>query len=340
MSRHIITTRGVGRYAIVVALASLLLTGCGSGVAAASAVGQPSLSLTAPLTAVGCTTMGTCIALGASGRANGPGDAAQIRNHKGVWSVLKIPPAPSASFAAASCATSTCLFGGTKDSTDLLWSVNATTGAVIPTRGPSAGLVIRDLSCASNADCTAIDQAAHGLTRISHTINGGGHWSAPLTLAWALNTTTVLDCVSLTQCYVATTSAHHVVTVRETLNAGVTWRILATPATWTSLTSLDCDTTCTALVSTAAGSSVVTQSKATWSATALTFTGLSMSCITSGTCLVVGHQANLSAAMATWASGALSTVALTYVPSELTSVDCVPTICVALGVTTTVAIRP
>jgi hypothetical protein len=192
----------------------------------------------------------------------------------------------------------------------------------------------------SGAVCTAIDQATHGLTRLSRTTNAGAHWSAPRTLAWALNATTVLDCVSAQNCYVATTSAQHLVTLRETLNGGATWRTVATPATWTSLSSLNCDTTCTALVSNATGSSVAVQYKLKWVATPLKFTASAMSCVTPTTCLVVGHQANQSAAMAKWQLIGLSDVSLSYVPTPLTNVACEPNLCVAVGVTTTVALQP
>jgi hypothetical protein len=45
-------------------------------------------------------------------------------------------------------------------------------------------------------------------------------------------------------------------------------------------------------------------------------------------------------AMAEWQSGSLHNVALTYVPSPLTDVACEPSVCVAVGVTTVVALRP
>ena len=294
MGRHIITTRGVGRYALVVGVTSLLLAGCTAGAATLSAVGVPSLSLSAPLTALACSTTGSCIALGASGGASGPTTAAQIRNHKGIWSALNVPQAPSASIDAASCAVSNCLVGGTRNSGDLLWSVNANNGATTALTGPAGGVVIQDLSCASDSECVAIDQAAHGLTRISHTTDAGRIWSAPRTLIWASNTNTVLDCT----------------------------------------------VTCTTLVSNATGSSVATQSKLTWKLTPLKFIATSMSCATSVTCLVVGHLASQAAAMAQWKPGAVSNVPLTYVPTSLNSVACAPAVCVAVGVTTTVALRP
>jgi len=340
MGRHFISSRGVGRYALVVGVTSLLLAGCTAGAATLSAVGVPSLSLSAPLTALACSTTGSCIALGASGGASGPTTAAQIRNHKGIWSALNVPQAPSASIDAASCAVSNCLVGGTRNSGDLLWSVNANNGATTALTGPAGGVVIQDLSCASDSECVAIDQAAHGLTRISHTTDAGRIWSAPRTLIWASNTNTVLDCTSVFQCYVATTSALHHVTLRKTLNSGITWTILSTPATWTSLSSLDCTVTCTTLVSNATGSSVATQSKLTWKLTPLKFIATSMSCATSVTCLVVGHLASQAAAMAQWKPGAVSNVPLTYVPTSLNSVACAPAVCVAVGVTTTVALRP
>ena len=340
MSRYIFTTRGVGRRAMFFSLASLLLAGCASGAVALSAVGQPSLSLTAPLSALACTSSGTCITLGASGAASGPTTTAQVRNHKGVWSALNVPSALAASFDAASCASSSCFFGGTQVSGDLLWTVNADNGATRALAGPTAGLLILNLSCASNTNCTTIDQVAHGLIRISSTTNAGRNWSPPRTLPWAFDTTTVLDCVSTHDCYVASTSAHHHVSLHRSLNGGVTWSTVTTPAAWTSLSSLNCATTCTALVTTAAGSTVARQSKLTWSSTPLKFAATSMSCASANVCLVVGHHSDQSAAMTEWRANGLSNVALSYVPTALTNVACEPGICVAVGVTTTVALRP
>ena len=335
-----ITTRGVGRYALVIGVASLLLAGCTSSVVALSAVGVPSISLVAPLTTVACTSTGTCLTLGASGAASGPTTAAQIRNHKGVWSALRVPAALGASFDTASCATNVCLFAGAQSTGDLLWSINADDGATTTLSGPAGGLLIRNLSCPSDSGCVAIDQAAHGLTRWSSTTDAGTHWSAPRTLAWALDASTVLDCLSLAQCYLATTSRHHLVSLRETLDGGVTWTVITTPSTWTSLTSLDCHTTCTALVTQATGSSVATPSKTSWTQTDLGFSAAAMSCATPGSCLVVGHSPDQSADMTQWQSSGLRRVSLTYVPSPLTNVACRANVCVAVGVTTTVALRP
>jgi hypothetical protein len=46
------------------------------------------------------------------------------------------------------------------------------------------------------------------------------------------------------------------------------------------------------------------------------------------------------AAMVQWQSGTVRSVALTYVPSALTDVACQPSVCVAIGVTTVVSLRP
>ena len=340
MSRHIIKTPGLGLSALALSGASLLLASCGTSPVALSAEGQPSLSLDTPLTTVSCTTTGACIALGASGSSNAPTTGAQVRNHRGDWSALNVPTASLASFYDSACAATTCFFGGTQSTGDLLWSINANTGAVAILKSPANGLVNRNLSCASDTECTTIDQAANNLTRLSSTSDAGVTWSAPRTLAWAANKTTALDCPSAKHCYVATTSTRHVVTLRETIDAGATWDVVATPRTWTSLASVYCTTTCTALVSTAAGSAVVTQSKLTWKETPLTFTASFMACESTTTCLVVGRLPGETPAMAQWRVSGARSFTLTYVPSPLTDVACGATACVAIGVTTVVALRP
>lgn len=340
MSRHHITTRGVGRNVLVVTVASLLFASCAQAAARLSASGQPSLSLAAPLTALACTTTGACITLGASGSANAPNDAGQVRNRKGVWSALNLPPAPVAMLYDAACGASRCLVGGTRGGTNLLWSVNANDGAVTALAGPAGGVVIHNLACATDSHCSMLDQGAHGVTRFLKTVNAGSTWSAPRTLSWAANRTTQLDCPTASHCLVATTSTSRHVVLRETVDSATTWRLVATPASWTSLDSLHCVVTCVALVTRASGSSVASEVKNVWTMTPLNFNATAMDCATASSCLVVGSLADGSAAMANWRDGKVQGVALTYVPTPLTHVACEPAVCVATGVTTVVALRP
>jgi hypothetical protein len=340
MSRHIITTRRIGRGALLL-VGALVLVGCTTGPVALGAVGLPSLSLNAPLTTVACTSAGTCIALGASGTSNAPTTTAQIRNHQGVWSVLNVPAAPVASFYAGSCATTRCYFGGTKSTGELLWSINADNGHLNALAGPAGGLVIRELSCVSDNACAALDVAANNLLRLSYTTNAGATWSAPRTLHWAWDTSTAISCVAVTDCYIASTSPTHVVTLRQTLNGGLRFSTVATPATWRSVSSLQCASQCTALVNTAATSAVATQGNLhVWHQTNLTFDAAALSCAPTTRCLAVGQLSNHTPAMVQWTPLGVHSVALTYVPSALTDVACQSQVCVAIGVTTVVALRP
>lgn len=340
MSRHISALRRTGGTALVL-VGALVLAGCGTTTVALSAVGVPSLSLNAPLTAVACTVGGSCVALGASGSANTPTTAAQVRNHKGVWSALNTPEAPVASFYSGSCAVTTCLFGGTGSSGELLWSINANTGRVTTLAAPAGGAVIRRLSCSSDTVCTAIDATSDNLVRVSQTTNGGATWGAPHTLAWARSGVSALDCVATNDCFASATDSAGV-TLRQTLDGGVTWTVIATPTTWTSLTSLQCSaTTCTALVNTASGSSIATQAKVSkWKESVLSFTASGLSCASPTRCLAIGHVGAAAPAMAQWTPGGIHSVALTYVPSALTDVACQPAVCVAIGVSTVVSLRP
>lgn len=340
MSRHIQTTRRAGLSVLLLTIASTLFASCATAMITTSATGQPSLSLTAPLSTLACTTTGTCVALGATGATSGATVAGQIRNRKGDWSALNLPGAPGSSFYGAACAATTCLFAGSRGGRDLLWALNANDGVLHVLSGPAGGVVVRNLSCADATHCTAIDQAAHGLTRLSSTTTAGHSWSPARTLGWARNTTTTLDCPAALECFVATSSPTHVVTLRETLDGGVVWRVVATPATWTSLGSLSCATTCTVLVTSATGSAIATPSATAWTPTPLTFSATSMACSTATTCIVVGHGAAQSPAMVRWHAGTVRVIALSYVPTPLTNVACEPTVCVAIGVTTVVALRP
>ncbi len=340
MSRYTITRRRIGRCTLLLS-GALLLVGCTTAPAALAAVGAPSLSLNAPLTVVACTSSGTCIALGASGTANAPTTTAQIRNHKGVWSPLNVPAAPVASFDAGSCASTRCFFGGTKSSGELLWSINADNGSINSLGGPPGGLVVRDLSCVSDTQCTVLDVAANNMIRLSYTTNAGATWSPPRTLHWAWATNTQLSCVAVTDCFIASSSPAHVVTLRHTLNGGALFSTVSTPTTWRSLRSLQCALQCTALVNTPSTSAIVTQGDPRgWHQTNLAINAAVMSCATTSLCLAVGQLSGHTPSMVQWTPQGVHSVALSYVPSVLTDVACQPQVCVAIGVTTVVALHP
>ena len=200
--------------------------------------------------------------------------------------------------------------------------------------------MIRNLACPTDSHCTLIDQGAHGLTRYFQTNNAGTTWGRPRILGWAANRTTRLDCPSASHCFVATTSTSQHVVLRQTINGAANWQLVATPPSWTSLDSLHCSLTCVALVTNAKGSSVASEVKGLWKSTPLSFSATSLACSSVGTCFVVGHFADGSAAMAKWQGGAVHDVTLAYVPTSLNHVACEPTVCVATGVTTVVSLRP
>lgn len=254
------------------------------------------------------------------------------------------PPAPVATIYTGSCAATRCLFGGTQESGELLWAVNANTGAVKKLAGPAGGLVIHDLSCVDDHDCAVLDTTVKDTARLSFTKNAGGSWSAPRTLAWTANKSTVLTCISASACYVATTSATHHVVLRETLDGGRVWRAVTTPVAWTSLSSLECPTSCVALVTTAKGSAVAVPSTKVssqgWSETYVPLHASAMSCSSATTCVVVGHLAGQTPAMSEWESSGAHNVTLNYVPSPLTGISCRPSICVAIALTTVASLRP
>ncbi len=339
MGRHTSVPRHALRAASLLT-GALVLVGCTTVPRALAAVGLPSLSLDAPLTTVACTTGGTCVALGASGGANAPSTTAQIRNEKGLWSALRAPAALLATFDTGSCASTRCYFGGTKSSGELLWAINANNGAINSLAGPPGGVVIRNVSCVNDNECAVLDVAAHDALRLSYTTNAGTTWSAPRTLRWASVADTALSCLAVTDCFVASSSARHVVTLRQTLNGGARFISVPTPPTWQSLTSLQCAPQCTALVTTASASAVATQVSTTWHQSPLSFHAAALSCATTSACLVVGQRSNATPDMVQWTPHGVRPVALTYVPSNLTDVACRPSVCVAIGITTVVALQP
>jgi len=322
-------------------VAALALSACTTS-AQLTAVGQPSLSLAAPLSVVACTTTGACVSAGASGSSMPPSAVGQVRNLRGAWSALAVPDAPVAAISTASCASQHCLVGGTQSGGELLWSIDAGNGAVTAESGAAAGVAVLALSCASDADCAMVDQTPNDLLRFSTSGDGGQSWGSPRTLAWAAQSLVVLDCPAPRRCLVAA-SAHGHVDLRQSIDAGVTWQPLAVPSTWTSVIGLHCASTCVALVSEASGSAIATRSTtgstSTWTSTSLPFSGAALACTPRDHCLVVGQRDDASAAMSSW-NGALHSVALTYVPSPLAGAACGPSVCVAVGVSTTVAFTP
>ena len=120
-----------GRHAAILAVGALALSACGSPPPAAPAPikGVPSASIEVPLSSVGCTTSGTCVAVGASNRPGGLTTIAEDRGTHGPWRSLAAPSLASARIEAMACATTTCLVGGAQPAGTFLWRFDAACGS-------------------------------------------------------------------------------------------------------------------------------------------------------------------------------------------------------------------
>jgi hypothetical protein len=345
MSRASTSVRRACRAATGVLAAGLTLAACGTTAGTAYVVGFPSRSISVPLRVVACTTSNSCVAVGTSGSDVGPSSVGEFRRPNGQWTPLYVPAAPSSLVTTSACWDSACLIGGTQPTGDLLWAYDATTRTVTTLATPHAGQGVSALSCFASESCAVIDSlgVAEG-ARISFTIDGGASWTTPLSMSWSIgDPVTAVSCADALNCLVAATAAGGRALVEVTLDGGVTWTVRPTSPTWNSLSSLSCTgLRCVGLASTSSGAVVErTQTFArTWSSVALNQRANALACTSYTKCVVVGQTKSNNPWFATLRHRALHVEPLKYVPTPLTSAACGAKVCVAIGVSTVLALRP
>lgn len=340
------------RIACAGVVGALLLAACGTvaTVSIPTVTGVPSASISVPLSAVGCTTNGSCVAVGTSNTGVGPTSLGEYRLARGGWVTLAVPTALQSTYVVtSSCWNTGCLFGGEQPSGDALWLYDATQHTMTSVPGPTGGVTVAALSCYGSASCAMIDFVANDGPRFQTTLDGGTTWSTPVLLNLSPTDDIVsLACGSSLNCIVSTRTANGALSIYVTLDGGTTWTLRSSPSTasWESLSSLTCRSlTCLALAELQSGWRVVrtTTLGRTWSLKSSVASGEnsspSLACSTLARCVVGGSKDASTAWLAVYSSHTVTALRLRYVPSPVLAVACGRTICAGIAITTVMAMR-
>lgn len=330
-----------GRQAGILATCALALSACGSAPAAAPPItGVPSASIEVPLSGVGCTTSGPCVAVGASNRVAGLTTVAEDRGSRGPWHALTAPSAPSARVEAISCAATICLVGGAQPAGTFLWRYDATTHTISPLSAPAGAQDVRALSCSSDVACALVDSASVvGAARLAFTSDAGATWTTPVAMPWTANATVTALACSSTSCLVAASTPSSVL-LESTSDAGATWSALAAPSAWRSLSDLTCWSTHCAGLANGGGARLVRSRDfgTTWTTLALPASTRAIACSNLTRCVVAGETSSGAGSLARVHGRLVHALTLAYVPEPLIDVACASRACAAIGASTLVAL--
>jgi hypothetical protein len=331
------------RLVAILGVGALGLASCASTpVAGQRLSGTPALSISVPLSGVGCTFDNVCLAVGTSSASVGPTAVGEFSTPRGRWFALALPNSPSRLITSIACSESSCLLAGSQPGRDLLWRFDATNHALSIAIPPPAGVGVDALNCAG-LNCALVDTSAQvGVPRFSFSADGGLSWTNPLAMSWAKgDTITTLACGAVFDCLVGALSPRHHFVLYATRDGGVTWNEQATPRTWTTMTSLTCaQLRCVALASTA-HSSLLIRSNAfarSWTSVSLSQHANALACSTWSTCVVVGQRASETPWLATVRQSATVSASLRYVPTALLGVACGTKRCAAIALTTVLSV--
>ncbi len=332
---------------VVLALASLVLAGCGGASSTTSSIaGQPSIDISVPLALSGCDGHDTCYSLGTTGFGEAAG---QVTTNGRAWNATSVPGAADTVMTTMSCWTNGCLFGGT-DGNDVLWAAQ---GASISAVGaPSGGRGVLAVSCYAPSSCAAIDAygGPSGADRFTETTDGGLTWSTPRTMpASSSDPALALRCLSALACVVSVTHSEDSFPI-STTDGGLTWSTSQDATGFTKLDDLFCAaTSCVGIAHANGPAQIYTSTSASSAGVGLLWqlathqpvgTINALACVRTTTCVAVGENANGGAWLATSSKGRWTTQPLQYVTDPITSVGCGTHRCVASNGTSTVVVTP
>lgn len=346
MSRVLTRSFRSWRVVTISCTAAVVLASCGvAAVHAPLTSGVPSLSIAVPLRVVGCTGSNACVTVGTAGADFGEAPVGEERLTTGGWRAITVPSVTSAMATSASCWSNECLIGGSQLSGDLVWRYDALQQSMVTMTSPAGAQGVSALSCYAKLSCAIVDSlGVVANSRLSFTNNGGASWRGSRGLLWtSAKTVTSLACSNGSNCVVAASSYHVPALVEVTHDAGATWSALATPPSWNSVTSLQCQLQqCEGLAASPLGVGVIRTRNfgETWTSLEPTMTTNALDCSTFSRCVLAGQTAANGPWLATLTNHKVKTTTLQYVPSPLTDVSCGPTICAAIGDSTLVALRP
>jgi len=331
----------------LVTVAAIALAGCNtSNTATATRVtGIPSIGISVPLHTVACTPSDSCIALGTTGAQLVPTSVAEYRQGNGNWSSLDVPAAPSAVITSASCWKTGCLVGGIQPSGSLIWAYSASSQSMSARDAPSTSQGVRALDCFTDGSCAAVvSVASTNVSAIAFTGDGGATWSHAAPIPWTLGETVKsVSCTDGNDCMVSAVSGAGTLDVRVTHDAGLTWIARVTPTSWQALTSLHCSHRKCVGLATTDRTSVVARTSSfgrLWSATTLPVKANALACTTITKCVIGGQTSSNGPWLATLTGTTYVVSPLRYVPSPVLDVACGTKVCVGIGVSTVLALRP
>jgi hypothetical protein len=323
------------------ALAAVLLASCGTTthVSVVKINGTPAVSISVPLTTVGCTLNDVCIAVGTSSVSGGPSSVAEFVTPHAKWQSVAPPTTTTPVVQVTACTGTTCLIGGSSPGHDLLWQFSATTDSIVALTPPTGGTGIDALTC-SGLNCALVDQGATpNAPRFSYSADGGATWSTPVPMSWAANLAiTALSCGAVFDCLASAETSVHQPSLYETQDDGATWTSRAVDRAWSEISSLHCTLrSCLALASSGSPTEIIKTNNfgRTWKSLSVSQQANALAC--SADCIVVGHTTS-NAWLATLRGATLTTTPLRYVPTPLIAVACGSKVCAAIGVTTVVTV--
>ena len=334
-------TRVRNGFSIVTLLgvSALVMASCGVTKASVQRLnGRPALSISVPLSNVGCTLSDVCVAVGTSSASAGPTSVGEFATSNGQWSNLTLPDTTAPLVTSTACFATQCLIGGSVSVRDLLWRFDATSHSVAIVNPPPGGNGVSALTC-NALNCALIDSSARTTApRFSFSADGGATWSSPAPMSWANNVViTSLSCGAVFDCVASATTTQHQLRVFITRDDGETWTERSTPSSWSTLSSLSCDNLrCVGLATINGASSIVRTNTfaRTWTSVSLSQHASALACVALSSCVAVGENAKSSPWLVTVSSGTTSPTRLRYVPTPLLDVACGSKICAAIGVTT------
>ncbi len=336
---------------VAVALAALVLSSCGAPAVAPLPLvsGVPSISITVPLTSIGCTKS-RCVALGTSNMDVAASAVGESRAVRGGWTTLTTPvPTSTVTLQGTSCWAQTCLFVGQDATGDVVWRYDGSTNELSAVSTPVRGTAEQAVSCYAILSCATIDDATGVGNRFETTSDGGVTWSTPVTMPQPADAIRSLACGSPLDCIVAMTSSNDFIDIYVTFDGGNTWtqRTSSTTAGWETLTSLTCrELVCLGVAHEQSGWHIVRTKTLgrTWSVksafTIAVNTSPILACSTLTHCALGGTKDGSSPWLASYDDGVLTSRKTTYVPSPILQLACGPKVCAGIGVTTLLSLRP
>ena len=304
---HVGTSRSEGRpwgrLSAVLALTSLVLTGCvaatpppapttGWSIAASYSEEVSSIS------GISCPTSTNCMAVG--DYMNGTPYIITSSDGGLLWSLMPAP-AEAGPLEVACTSVADCVIVGQ-------YAAVTTDGGMSWNTSTIPGSPILDaVACPTAATCIAVGYGLNSVGEVVTSTDGGATWSSQALPSGAPSLSSI-TCPTTTECFAAGSGASAGAVIATT-NGGATWSSQALPSGVTGLVSITCPTAteCFAAGKTATGGTVITTTNggATWSSVPLpsSYVAYSIGCSTASTCIALMYASSGATAFVTTDAG-------------------------------------